>query len=228
MSNSALQEARKKISEQKLQTLKTVLEDMIYNKEEINIPRVCSLTGLSKSFLYKNEKAKALFTEAKQKSSLYDSSVNQEGFVPSGIETSNKFDLLLQYEEVKRKLQDSYILQYQLLSAENKRLKKEIADVELQVNYLKSSPKFSIQFITNDDFATFHIESIDGKRIYNPVGNSIIENLLWGDYVISSTKYNLELEEEYKGITLEKALDGYLLSISDEVKEKILIKIILN
>lgn len=135
---SPLLEARKKSSEQKLQTLKTVLEDMIHNKEEVSIPRVCSLTGLSKSFLYQNEKAKNLFTEAKQKSARYDSSVKPQGSIPSGINTSDNFDLLLQYEETKRKLQDSYILQYQLLSAENERLKNEIKEKEEKVKELRN------------------------------------------------------------------------------------------
>lgn len=137
---SPLLEARKKSSEQKLLTLKTVLEDMIHNKEEINIPRVCKLTGLSKSFLYQNEKAKNLFTEAKQKSALYDSSVKPQGYVPSGInaDASGKYDLLLQYEEVKRKLQDSYILQYQLLSAENERLRNEIKEKEEKIKKLRN------------------------------------------------------------------------------------------
>ena len=138
---SPLLEARKKSSEQKLQTLKTVLEDMLHNKEEISIPRICSLTGLSKSFLYKNEQAKALFAEAKHKSSLYDFSVKSKSYVPSGINTSDKFDLLLQYEETKRKLQDSYILQYQLLSAENERLRKEIENKENKIKELRSKNK---------------------------------------------------------------------------------------
>jgi len=57
---SPMQEARKQISEQKYQTLKIVLEDMIHNHEEITIPRIIQLSGLSKSYLYKNEKVKQL------------------------------------------------------------------------------------------------------------------------------------------------------------------------
>ena len=52
---SPLQEARKKIAEEKYNTLKTVLEDMIHNEEEITISRVCKLSRLSKSYLHQKE-----------------------------------------------------------------------------------------------------------------------------------------------------------------------------
>lgn len=55
---SPMLEARQKIIQQKYDTLKTVLEDMIHNDEQITVPRVCKLSGLSKSYLYHNEKAK--------------------------------------------------------------------------------------------------------------------------------------------------------------------------
>ena len=62
---SSMLEARQKIIQEKYTTLKTVLEDMIHNDEQITVPRVCKLSGLSKSYIYHNEKAKKLFDEAK-------------------------------------------------------------------------------------------------------------------------------------------------------------------
>lgn len=216
---SAMLEAQKKKSEEKLQTLTTALADMVANKEPITAPRICKLTGLSESYLYKNKEAKELVAQAKKTSK------------PVSVPKEADFDIVLQYEEVKRKLHETYFLQAQLLSSENERLKEEIADLELQVNYLKSSPKFAVEFKADgsmeDDFFTFHVESIRGSRSFNPVGNTVIENLLWGDYVINSS-LTFKLETIHTGIALEKALDGYLLSISDEVKEPMTITIIVG
>lgn len=213
---SAMLEAQKKKSEEKLQTLKTALADMVANKEPITAPRICKLTGLSESYLYKNKEAKELVAQAKKNSK------------PVSIPKESDFDLVLQYEEVKRKLHETYFFQAQLLTNENERLKEEIATLEMQVNYLKSSPKFSIEFKADDSledtFFTFHVESLRGNRSFNPVGNTVIENLLWGDYVINSN-LTFKLKTIHTGITLEKALDGYLLSISDEVKEPMTITI---
>ena len=215
---SAMLEAQKKRSEEKLQTLKSVLTDMVANKEPITVSRICKLTGLSESYLYKNKEAKELVAQAKKNSK------------PVAVPKEANFDIVLQYEEVKRKLHESYFLQAQLLTNENERLKKEISDLELQVNYLKSSPKFSVQFKADEslkgEFFTYHIESIKGNRSFNPVGETNIENLLWGDYVITSN-LSFKLETTYTGITLEKAHDGYLLTISDEIKEPMTITILI-
>ena len=109
-------------TQDKINTLKIVLDDLINAGEEITIPRVCELAGCSRSFLYQNEEAKILLKNAKSK-----------------LSPVNPPDILLQYEELKRKLQDSYILQYQLLSAENERLKEQLADLEQKTNDLKSN-----------------------------------------------------------------------------------------
>ena len=213
-----MQEAKQRQSAQKIQILKDVLDDMISCQGAITVTRVCELSGLSKSFLYKNEDAKKLFETAKNT------------VIP--VPKKNKHDLLLQYEELKRKLHESYFLQAQLLSSENEHLKEEIADLELQVNYLKSSPKFSVQFKADDsikdEFFTFHIESLRGNKTFNPVGEAIIENLLWGDYVINSSNLKFDLESQLDGVILEKATDGYLLTISDSLKETITINIIVK
>ena len=216
---SAMLEAQKKKSEEKLQTLKSVLTDIVANKEPITVSRICKLTGLSESYLYKNKEAKELVAQAKKNSK------------PVTIPKESNFDIVLQYEELKRKLHETYFLQAQLLTNENERLKKEITDLELQVNYLKSSPKFSIEFKADksldDSFFTYHMESLRGNRSFNPVGNTTIENLLWGDYVITSN-LSFKLETIHNGITLEKAHDGYLLTISDEIKEPMTIKIFIG
>lgn len=202
---SAMLEAQKKKSEEKLQTLKTALADMVANKEPITAPRICKLTGLSESYLYKNKEAKELVAQAKKNSK------------PVSVPKESDFDLVLQYEEVKRKLHETYFFQAQLLTNENERLKEEIATLEMQVNYLKSSPKFSIEFKADDSledtFFTFHVESLRGNRSFNPVGNTVIENLLWGDYVINSN-LTFKLKTIHTGITLEKALDGSRITIS--------------
>ena len=215
---SAMLEAQKKKSEEKLQTLKTALADMGANKEPITAPRICKLTGLSESYLYKNKEAKELVAQAKKNSK------------PVAVPKEANFDIVLQYEEVKRKLHESYFLQAQLLTNENERLKKELSDLELQVNYLKSSPKFSVQFKADDslkdEFFTFHMESVRGNRSFNPVGETVIENILWGDYVITSSLI-FALETTHSGITLKKAHDGYLLTISDEIKEPMTITILI-
>lgn len=216
---SAMLEAQKRKSEEKLQTLKSVLTDMVANKEPITAPRICKLTGLSESYLYKNKEAKELVAQAKKNSK------------PVSVPKESDFDIVLQYEEVKRKLHEAYFLQAQLLTNENERLKEEISSLEMQVNYLKSSPKISLKFKADDsledDFFTFHIKSIRGNRSFNPVGNTVIENLLWGDYVISSNLF-FKLETTHQGITLKKASDGYLLTISNEIKEPMTITILIG
>ena len=214
-----LVEARQRQAAQKLAELKATLEDMVSHQEPVTVARVCELSGLSKSYLYQNAEAKKLLAEAKAHN------ISQ----PS---TTNKTDLLLQYEEIKRKLHESYILQVQLLSSENERLKSEISNLEAEVAYLKSSPKFSIQFIADDSledtFYSCHIESVRGNRVFNPIGDTIIDNLLWGQYIISSAKYSFELETQIEGITLVEKSENYLLTISDTVKSPSLIKIVLK
>ena len=63
----------------------------------------------------KNKDAKELVSEAKKNSK------------PVTVPKETDFDMVLQYEEIKRKLHESYFLQAQLLTNENERLKEEIA-----------------------------------------------------------------------------------------------------
>lgn len=225
---SAMQEARQKISEQKLQTLKVVLEDMLKNHEAITPKRVVELAGVSKQYLYNNKEANALYMSAKEKSQQITPFDNE--------------DILLQYEEVKRKLQDSYILQYQLLSAENERLRQEIIETESKVSvlrakrdekiaYQKASPKFKLHIIPTDmpedELVTYQLITSTGK-ILNPVGKKIINNIIWGEHVLISSKYDFELESVIDGIRLDHKNDSCVLIITDKVKDSIMIKMLVR
>lgn len=225
---SAMQEARQKISEQKLQTLKVVLEDMLKNHEAITPKRVVELAGVSKQYLYNNKEANALYMSAKEKSQQITPFDNE--------------DILLQYEEVKRKLQDSYILQYQLLSAENERLRQEIIETESKVSvlrakrdeknaYQKASPKFKLYIIPTDmpedELVTYQLITSTGK-ILNPIGKKIINNIIWGEHVLISSKYDFELESVIDGIRLDHKNDSCVLIITDKVKDSIMIKMLVR
>lgn len=225
---TAMQEARQKISEQKLQTLKVVLEDMLKNHEAITPKRVVELAGVSKQYLYNNKEANALYMSAKEKSQQITPFDNE--------------DILLQYEEVKRKLQDSYILQYQLLSAENERLRQEIIETESKVSvlrvkqdekiaYPKASPKFKLHIIPTDmpedELVTYQLITSTGK-IFNPVGKKIINNIIWGEHVLISSKYDFELESVIDGIRLDHKNDSCVLIITDKVKDSIMIKMLVR
>ena len=224
---SAMLEARQKISEQKLQTLKIVLEDMLKNHEPITPKRVVELAGVSKQYLYNNKEANALYMSAKEKSQQT---------------TSSNEDILLQYEELKRKLQDSYILQYQLLSAENERLRQEIIETESKASvlrtkrdekiaYQKASPKFKLHIIPTDmpedELVTYQLKTCTGK-ILNPVGEKIINNIIWGEHVLISSKYDFELESVIDGIRLNHKNDSCVLIISDKVKDSMIIKLLVR
>lgn len=66
-------EARKKISDGKYETLQTLLKDIVHSKEKVTVSRVCELSGLSKSYLYQNSKAKQLLDKAKEETKNYPS-----------------------------------------------------------------------------------------------------------------------------------------------------------
>jgi len=225
-----MQESRQKISEKKYQSLKVVLEDLIHNQEEITIPRIIQLSGLSKSYLYKNERVKELIEDAKTRnidgyrSKKTDLNVNLE---------MNKSDMLLQYEEVKRKLQDSYILQYQLLQNENYRLLKEIELKEQEVNRLQSRSEIQIHLIPEiadeDNILWLQIRDTEtGQVLIVPVVDRYIEGLNIGKYELSSENKSLSLLNSIPGITFEKEEDFYLLNIIDEPTENTIIEIIIN
>ena len=58
-------------------------------------------------------------------------------------------DMLLQYEEIKRKLYETYMISFQLLKTENNRLKNAIAKSKKQFEYFQSIPKIKLHIIPN-------------------------------------------------------------------------------
>ena len=225
---SAMQEVQKKRSEQKLQTLQIVLEDLLANGESITMKRVTEISGLSRQYIYSNKEANVLFNNAKIKS--------------ESISPIPKDDLIMQHEELRRKLQDSYILQHQLLSAENERLRQEISEIEAKlaiarsehdkkIAYQKASPKFKLHVVPvdmpEDELITYQLKTSTGK-ILNPVGEKVINNLIWGEHVFSSPKYSFELADLVDGISIESKDNTCLLIISDKIKSAQTIKILVR
>ncbi len=151
---SPMLEARQNIIQEKYNTLKTVLEDMIHNDEQISAPRVCELSGLSKSYLYHNDKAKKLFNDAKAlaKEKASRSHIDSYDLERTDLDINphmHHADMLLQYEEMKRKLYETYMISFQLLKEENNRLKKAIKASQKKINYLESIPKIKLHIIPN-------------------------------------------------------------------------------
>ena len=230
---SSMLEARQKIIQEKYDTLKTVLEDMIHNDEKITVPRVCELSGLSKSYLYHNEKAKKLFNETKtiaEERDKYKTILS----VPKNLDINPHMhhrDMLLQYEEMKRKLYETYMITIQLLKAENKRLKKAINASQKKMEYLQSIPKIKLHIIPNclnRGFLSYSITTSKGKRIYNGIGEDTIKGIIWGTYTLFARYFSFELAAPIDGVTIEKKDDAYLLTITDKVKEEITIDILMN
>lgn len=230
---SSMLEARQKIIQEKYDTLKTVLEDMIHNDEKITVPRVCELSGLSKSYLYHNEKAKKLFNETKtiaEERDKYKTILS----VPKNLDINPHMhhrDMLLQYEEMKRKLYETYMITIQLLKAENKRLKKAINASQKKIEYLQSIPKIKLHIIPNclnRGFLSYSITTSKGKRLYNGIGEDTIKGIIWGTYTLFARYFSFELAAPIDGVTIEKKDDAYLLTITDKVKEEITIDILMN
>lgn len=230
---SSMLEARQKIIQEKYDTLKTVLEDMIHNDEKITVPRVCELSGLSKSYLYHNEKAKKLFNETKtiaEERDKYKTILS----VPKKLDINPRMhhrDMLLQYEEMKRKLYETYMISFQLLKEENNRLKKAIKASQKKINYLESIPKIKLHIIPNclnRGFLSYSITTSKGKRLYNGIGEDTIKGIIWGTYTLFARHFSFELAAPMDGVTIKKSNDAYLLTITDKVKEEITIDILMN
>ena len=233
---SPMLEARQKIIQEKYNTLKTVLEDMKHNDEQITAPRVCELSGLSKSYLYHNEKAKKLFDETKalaekKASRSYISSYDLERTELDINPHMRHDDMLLQYEEMKRKLYETYMISFQLLKEENNRLKKAIKASQKKINYLESIPKIKLHIIPNclnRGFLSYSITTSKGKRLYNGIGENTIKGIVWGTYTLFARHFSFELAAPIDAVTIEKIDDAYLLTITDKVKEEITIDILMN
>ncbi len=233
---SPMLEARQKIIQEKYNTLKTVLEDMIHNDELITAPRVCELSGLSKSYLYHNEKAKKLFNEAKALAEEKASRIPISSYTLERTDLDvnphmHHKDMLLQYEEIKRKLYETYMISFQLLKTENNRLKGAIRTSREKIKYLESIPKIKLHIIPNclnRGFLSYSITTSKGKRLYNGIGEDTIKGIIWGTYTLFARYFSFELAAPIDGVTIEKKDDAYLLTITDKVKEEITIDILMN
>ena len=231
---SSMQEARQKIVQEKYNTLKTVLEDMIHNKEEVTVARVCELSGLSKSYLYQNEKAKKLFNEAKAldegRAKYNHISPNTHGKLDINPKMRHD-DMLLQYEETKRKLYETYMMTFRLIKEENKRLKKAIKSSQKRLEYLQSMPKIKLHIIPNcknRGFLSYSITTPKGQKLYNGIGEDTIKGIIWGTYTLFAKHHSFELATHIDGSIIEKKDDCYLLTITDTIKEEITIDILMN
>ncbi|HIY02072.1 MAG TPA: hypothetical protein IAA26_09545 [Candidatus Blautia faecipullorum] len=131
-----LVKARKKYAEDKFNTLKTCLDDMLFANVPITVTEVIKLSGLSKSYLYQNEQAKKLL---KEKQEISKKRQRYSGIKYDSIRNYQPTpkDAFLQIEELKRKLHDSYMVQCQILGAENERLKIEIEDIKKRIEQAK-------------------------------------------------------------------------------------------
>lgn len=241
---SSMLEARQKIIQQKYTTLKTVLEDMIHNDEQITVPRVCELSGLSKSYLYHNEKAKKLFDEAK---TLAEKKVSRSHISPYELERTDldinlhmhHKDMLLQYEEMKRKLYETYMITIQLIKAENDRLRYEIDKDKKELKYLQSSPSIKLHITPtcrNRGFLSYKIITQRGHRIDNGIWEDTIKGLRWGTYLLVAEHFSFELANPIDGVTItndgkwaeNKNENAYLLTITEKVTEATTIDILMN
>lgn len=222
-----LLEARKKISDGKYETLQTVLKDIVHSKEKVTVSRVCELSGLSKSYLYQNPKAKQLLDKAKDETKNYPSHTSK---MPE--------DMLLQYEEFRRKLQDTYLLQCQLLTDANEhlelkrqRLKEEIkqktAEYKQKKAYWDTCPDIRLYFYADTSIKNgiFFFQFRTKHHIINPLGPKTLFHILWGTYTIFLYGEKLELLTNVPGVTLQtereekEGENKYLLIITDEIKE---------
>lgn len=233
---SSMLEARQKIIQEKYDTLKTVLEDMIHNDEKITVPRVCELSGLSKSYLYHNEKAKKLFNETKALAEEKASRIPISSYTLERTDLDinphmHHEDMLLQYEEMKRKLYETYMISFQLIKAENYRLRKAIKSSQKKLEYLQNIPKIKLHIIPNclnRGFLSYSITTSKGKKLYNGIGEDTIKGIIWGTYALSAKHFSFELATLTEGVTIEKKDDAYLLTITDKVREEITIDILMN
>ena len=213
--NDKLLEKRKELSEEKLKTLQVGLEQLITNGQEITVKNIQSITGLSRSFLYQNKKAKALVEGAKRKSEVFIGPATS----PTKLHEDKRVERI-QSVELKRKLHESYVLQSEILGQENYRIKKELEDKSKYLEELKSLPNIKCHFVgrgfTEDDYVSFSIASEDGST-YNPVGTDrTIQGFTYGKYMISSKGYEFSLLNEKPETYLRQNGNEYMLFIGKD------------
>ena len=229
-----LQEARKRISDEKYNTLKNTLDDMTRYNEPITISRVCELSGLSKSYLYQNSDAKQLFTQAQKQ--------QKEKAHYSHSTSKNDSDFLLQYKELKRKLLETYYLQRQLLEDANEHLKETNAELKQEVEqaealykekkaHIDKCPKIAVDFFITKDLENKIIpyQFITKYHTLSPVQPTTFYHIKWGTYKIRSKNHTFELLTDSPSIILEKQDDTtFILTITDELKEDTVIEILIK
>lgn len=225
--NDALHEARERIAKVKYASLKHVLEDMVHNREQITISRIVELSGLSKSYLYKNVKVKKLISDAKILSVNPAANIDTELSVVPDL---NEEDFLIQYEDLKRKLQERYIFESNLISQENKRLKDEISRLETSIEQLQSLPRILVHFVavgfSEDDYISFMIKSLENDSVYNPVGDDrTIAGFTVGKYLLASNGYSFVLESYKDVANILPNGEDYILAINDGIKDGEIIEI---
>lgn len=148
-------------------------------------------------------------------------------------------DMLLQYEEIKRKLYETYMISFQLIKAENNRLKKAIAKSKKELEYLQSSPNIKLHInptCRNKGFLSYKIITQRGHRIDNGIWEDTIKGLRWGTYILVAEDFSFALANPIEGVTIKndgewidnKKSNTYLLTITDKVKEDITIDILMN
>ena len=140
-------------------------------------------------------------------------------------------DMLLQYEEMKRKLYETYMISFQLLKEENNRLKGAIRASQKKIKYLESIPKIKLHIIPNclnRGFLSYSITTSKGKRLYNGIGEDTIKGIIWGTYTLSARYFSFELATPINGITIEKKDNCYLLTITEKVTKATTIDILMN
>lgn len=129
---AGLEEANDKSTHNAFMKVKMTLELMELKGEKITLTAVAKNSGVSRSYLYKNTTVKA-YIETRQ--SEQEKKNNSEYPInPFSDEMNNDMVTFA----LHRKLIESYILQYQLLTAQNEELRQKIEDTKKQIAEKKS------------------------------------------------------------------------------------------
>ena len=115
---------------------KNTIDEMYNRGDIITFQSVADKSGLSKSFLYKNEEVKSYleqYKSIKYNNQVIDSSKQRYKDYESHlhfIEAENR--------ELKRKLRESQLNECQMIERENMQLQNEIYQIKLKINKLSS------------------------------------------------------------------------------------------
>ncbi len=109
-------------------------------------------------------------------------------------------DMLLQYEEIKRKLYETYMITFQLLKEENSRLKGAIKASQEKIKYLGSIPKIKLHIIPNCLSNSYNVLRYIGRYLGRPVISTRRIDAYDGDFV--TFHYNRHEDEQLVSETL--------------------------